>query len=251
MKKIILATFVALNALVFTNAQPSTIFSDNFESYTAGQSLIAPELYVSWEGLSASIIEGTGANGSTKFASLTGGAAAKTQYFRKTLNVVQGSAYTFKIFTKSKISKQHRIGYRLGTGTGVTSPLLSHTSWTESNITTTTIPEGISTIDIWVQYYGGASGGDGVDVDGIEVIKDLSTSVQNTENYQIQVLKTGENQLSINGCEVASCNVYNVQGKLVKRAYTNQFDLNNMEKGVYLIKVTDKAGNSFNQKLLL
>jgi len=78
----------------------------------------------------------------------------------------------------------------------------------------------------------------------------LATGVKTTENNPIQVVKSDDGQIQIQGCEVAICNIYNVQGKLLKTATVNQINLNRLSKGVYILKITDKSGKNYNQKFL-
>lgn len=242
---LLLMAFVLIAFTSKSNAQSWVTHTDNFDSYTVGTSVTTLG-YTMWE-CGASIKADIVANSGLNYASMAG-TAAKSNYMRKTLPVIAGHNYTFSVYTAAPVSHNHSLGYRTVSAQTASTALFTNTEWTKHDISfTANLSENA---DFFIYSYGAFT----IHSDDWEVIDNTAKIIAGTKNTfspSIEIFKSGLNQLSINGCEVASCNVYNVQGKLVKRAYTNQFDLNNMEKGVYLIKVTDKAGNSFNQKLLL
>ena len=67
---------------------------------------------------------------------------------------------------------------------------------------------------------------------------------------EIQIVIQGE-KLKIHGIEAAKISVYNLNGKLIinEKVNDNQIQTNNLPKGVYVVKISDKLGKTFTKKV--
>lgn len=249
MKNILL--FILLMFVAFTlklNAQSYVVHTDNFDSYTTGTS-VATLGYLLWE-CGATIKADIPANTGVNYASIAG-TAAKANYMRKRFAVIAGHDYTFNVYTLAPAGTTHKIGCRSQTGTlvNVISPTnLNNNTWTKQSISFTAV--NAENVDAYLYIWGAAT----LHSDDWEVIDETAKIIAGTENTSkstVEIFKTGNNEVSINGCEVQNCRLYDLNGKLVQTATTNQFEVNSSLKGVYIAKISDKSGEVYLRKFAL
>jgi hypothetical protein len=143
--KITLVLMILLCA-VFANAQTlTTIFSDNFESYTVGSTAAANGYSTtnSAAGVSALIQNTVAANSGTKYVNFTGSSSGNQNgYLNKSVSVTAGKTYIFSLYTNAVSSKSHKMGCKSLTATTYT-----NNTWTQLITTyTATATENINLI---------------------------------------------------------------------------------------------------------
>lgn len=239
---------IAFMLITFTSAvkAQTVVFGDDFESYATTTS-VATLGYLMWEcgaTVKADIVAQSGLN----YASMAG-TAGKSNYMRKRFEVTAAHNYTFSVYTLSPAGITHKIGCKSQTGTlvNVISPTnLNNNTWTQQSISFTAV--NTENVEFFIYIYGPNT----VHSDDWKVIDNsVTTGIENTNNSSVQILKTAENELSIKGCEVNSCKLYNVSGKLIQTATRNQVILNNALKGVFVAQITDKSGAVYHSKIVL
>jgi len=245
MKKQLL--FIAFVLVAFTSAvkAQTEVFSDNFDSYTVTTS-VATLGYMMWE-CGATVKADIAANSGLNYASMTG-TAAKSNYMRKRLEVTAGHNYTFSVYTLQPTGVTHKIGAKSQTGTlvNVTSGNLNNTTWTAQSISFTAV--NTENVELFLYIWGANT----VHSDDWKLVDNsVTTGLESKQSASVQILKTSANELSINGCEVNECQLFDISGKLLQTSNKNQIVLNDSFKGIYLAKITDKSGSVYHRKLSL
>ena len=239
-KKLLLQLFLIMLFIPLINAQ-TVVFSDNFDTYTVGASVTTLG-YTVWE-TGAYIKADVPGNSGANYINMAG-TAAKSNYVRKTVAVTAGHNYTFSAFTMTPATKNHAIGYKLVSGASTNSALFTNSTWTEHSISFTAVNS--ENVDLFIYIYGANT----VNSDDWKLIDNsVSTATQNTSSASVQLTRSGLNQFSVSGCEVNSCLLYDINGRLLQTAYKNRFDVGNAcGKGVYIAKITDKSGLVYHRK---
>ena len=75
----------------------------------------------------------------------------------------------------------------------------------------------------------------------------------NTVGFSVQVYPNPTRErVTIDGAEAAEVQVYNILGQLVKTVRgTNEIDLSGLVEGVYLVRIRDKEGRDFMEKVVV
>lgn len=100
---------------------------------------------------------------------------------------------------------------------------------------------------------GGVWGFDANNVnDGFPILVRTDLSVESNEEQQLMVFPNPvKDMVSIEGRNVAEIEVYNVLGAKVKSfTNTNRINVEDMPKGVYLLRIADSEGNFFLEKII-
>ncbi|MDT8432714.1 MAG: cadherin-like beta sandwich domain-containing protein [Bacteroidales bacterium] len=147
------------------------VFADDFEGYENAFNL-ADTGYVLWEG-GATVVDvdaegGKAANSGTKYAHLS--PSANNFYFRRPLELEEGTDYVFELFTKSPGSKNHRAVAKIGDRT-IQGPLVSDTVWTKTSLEFT-VGTGEASAIFWVYSYPVSR----VDLDDFGIYKKVDAS---------------------------------------------------------------------------
>lgn len=246
MKNILLLTAFVLVLFPSAVKAQTEVFSDNFDSYEVATS-VATLGYIMWE-CGATIKADIVANSGLNYASMAG-TAAKSNYMRKRFEVTAGHSYTFKVYTLAPTGTTHKIGARSQTGTlvNVISPTnLNNNTWVEQSISFTAVDT--ENVEVFLYIWGANT----LHSDDWKVTDNsIGTGIENNPSSSVQVLKTGANELSVSGCEVNSCKLYDTSGKLLQTANHNNIILNNTYKGIYVAKITDKSGAVYHRKFVL
>jgi hypothetical protein len=242
---LLLAAFVLVLFPSAVKAQ-TEIFSDNFDSYEVTTS-VATLGYIMWE-CGATVKADIAANSGLNYASMAG-TAAKSNYMRKRFEATAGHSYTFKVFTLAPTGTTHKIGAKSQTGTlvNVISPTnLNNNTWVEQSISFTAV--NTENVEVFLYIWGANT----LHSDDWKIIDNtVTTSVENTTSPAVKVLKSGDNQLSISGCDVVAVNLFDISGKLMQTANQNNFAINSSLKGIYIAKITDKTGTVYKHKIAL
>ena len=246
MKNILL--LIAFMLISWTSAlkAQTEIFSDNFDSYETTTSVTTLG-YLMWE-CGATIKADITANSGLNYASMAG-TAGKTNYMRKRLEGTAGHNYTFNVFTLQPTGVTHKIGAKSQTGTlvNVISPTnLNNNTWVKQSISFTAV--NTENVEIFLYIWGANT----LHSDDWELIDNsVTTNITSTPTSTVNVLKTGENQLSISGCEVSVVKLFDLSGKLLQTANQNNIVVNSSLKGIYLAKIADKSGAVYHRKFVL
>lgn len=107
--------------------------------------------------------------------------------------------------------------------------------------------KGVSSTGVTTDYYG--SPRFHPTIGAHEVLGTKALSIAN--NSTVEILQPGVGQILLKGIEVETGKVYSLQGKLVKSFTTNTFIIDNAQKGIYILSVTDKSGTVYNNKFTL
>ena len=243
---LLLLSFVVI-AFTSTLKAESVVYNDNFDSYTTGVG-VGTLGYIMWE-CGAAISEAVPANSGTKFANITG-TAAKSCYMRKTVAVIAGHNYRFDVYTLGVAAKAHKIGYKSTVGSLVNftspNPAFTNNTWVKQTSSFTAVAS--ENVDFFIYVYG--TGNIYVD-DFVVTDNSVTTRIENAPTSTVEIYKTAANQISINGCEVFSCKLFDVSGKLIQSATQNQFSIESNFKGILFAKITDKSGAIYNHKFVL
>lgn len=252
--KLLLIAFVLIAFTSKSNAQSWVTHTDNFDSYTVGTYVGDPSIgYIMWEG-GAYIIDTVPANSGTKLVRIMSGTNPSNlnTYMRKSISVIAGHNYTFSVYTKSVASKNHKIGCKSFSGTNVNvispNPAFNNVTWQKHSISFIAITSEV--VHCYIYIYGAGN----VYTDDWEVIDETEKIIsanKNTSLTSLEIVKSGLNELTINGCEVNNCRIYDLNGKLIQTSSTNQLDVNSFLKGIYIAKITDKSGAVYNRKFAL
>ncbi len=267
MRKQLQVCIIMLLTVLLANAQIGEVFSDNFDSYTAGVylgSVTVPTYggaYSPWKaagtGNTVNIaVTASKFNSGTQCAVLT---ASKNNFcsMRKTINVISGHSYTFSAWTNAdgvqaaNKPSACQLNYQFNTTTtvkGATKDTLSINAWHKQSITFTAATS--ETVDVFISVYLYAAAINVFNDDWLVIDNTIVTALNNAKNANCMLTHSGNGQFELKGSEVELCKVYSAQGKLVKSFNKNKFNLNNLPKGAYLLSVTDKNGNPFTKKFI-
>lgn len=242
---LLLAAIMLISFTSAVNAQ-SVVYYENFDSYATATN-VATLGFIMWE-CGATVKADIAAQSGLNYASIAG-TAAKSNYMRKSVAVTAGQEYTFKVYTLAPTGTTHKIGVKseVGTTVNVISPQnLNNNSWTEQSINfTATATENVHLfLYIW--------GANTLHSDDWQLVNNsITTDLATTRESSVSVQKSGINQVSVHGCEVSSCNLYDINGRLLQSVTNNHFSIDSSYKGVYVVKITDKAGLVHNRKIIL
>lgn len=106
---------------------------------------------------------------------------------------------------------------------------------------------GVSSTGVTTDY----SGSPRVEPYTMGAFEVLTTALNISNNSFVEIIHSPDGQIAIKGIEVGKGKVYSSQGKLVKSFTTNTFNINNPQKGIYILSVTDKSGTVHNSKFIM
>ncbi|MDD6668305.1 MAG: T9SS type A sorting domain-containing protein, partial [Bacteroidales bacterium] len=95
------------------------------------------------------------------------------------------------------------------------------------------------TIDVWVAASGQGLASYSYNGEVLSGIIDPATAA-------VRAFVSG-NELHIEGANVKSAQIYNAAGALVASTSSNKANIRNLAKGIYVVKITDAAGNVTNR----
>lgn len=260
MKKILQTGIFMMLTLLSANAQTAEVFSDNFDSYTAGSylgSVTIPNYTGTYSGWKASgsvsiIASASTAHSGTLSAKLTPSTANNFCSLRKTITVTAGHNYTFSAWTNSDGGgTSAKLNYQFNTTTAVkgsTTASYTANTWNLQSISFTAATS--ENVDIFVSAYLYGAVVNVYSDDWFVIDNTLATGTTNIKNSDFKFIQSERGQCELKGIEVGLGKVYSAQGKLVKSFNTNTFNLSNLPKGVYLLSVTDKNEKSFTEKFI-
>ncbi|TLX71372.1 T9SS type A sorting domain-containing protein [Labilibacter sediminis] len=251
MKKSLLFLAIACIIGLNVNAQ-TTIWEDNFDSYTAPTDL-STQGYVVWEGTClAADAAGNGitAVSGTNVAKCSTG-ASNNVYLRKTINLEGGKQYTYSAYTMQADGKKHFIQVVVDGATLKAEG--TNTTWATKSITFTpsTTQDVVLTTYLWPSGFA-------MYVDDMKLVEDAPTSIGDTEANQVVVAPNpSKGSFKVTGsAAIASVDVYNTSGQLVKKIEglaQNEVsvELDNAAPGVYMVKVKAVSGENTISKVVV
>ena len=88
--------------------------------------------------------------------------------------------------------------------------------------------------------------------DGFPILVRTDLSVESNEEQQLAIFPNPVKDIvSIEGRDVAEIQVYNVLGVKVKSfTNTNRFNVEGLPEGIYLLRMADKEGNTFSERIV-
>ncbi|MCG8578457.1 MAG: T9SS type A sorting domain-containing protein [Bacteroidales bacterium] len=251
MKKSLLFMALAMAFCLASNAQ-TTVWSDNFDGYTAPTSLTTVG-YDVWEGTANAV--DAAANGIT---AVSGANVAKCHsgsslniYLRKTIELEGGKQYTYSASTMQADGKKHFIQVVVDGSTLKAEG--TNTSWQSKSITFT--PSVTQDVVLTTYMYFKELA---MYVDDMKLTMDTPTSIKDAETINLSVTPNPSNGIyRISASEtLASVEVYNTAGQLVKslpavNAEKVTLDMSASSRGLYVLKLEATNGNYCTKKIML
>lgn len=247
--------------------QSEIVFSDNFDSYTAGTylgSVTVPTYggaYAVWKAAgtgNTANITATASNfySGTQSAVLN---ASKNNFssIRKTIAVTSGHSYTFSAWTNCDVALANKpspcqIAYQFNTTTSVkgsSKDTLSAGSWHKQSITFTA---GTSeNVDIFLSAYYYSTAVNVYNDDWLVIDNTILTDIREGKIAGFELIKTAPAQFELKGNDLNSGKILSADGRLVKTFTTNSINLSNLPKGIYVLTGTSKQGKAFTKKFAL
>ena len=242
---------LAMAFSVATKAQ-TTVWSDNFDSYTAPANLVT-EGYEVWEGTVNAV--DAAANGIT---AVSGANVAKCSpgstlniYLRKTIELEGGKQYTYSASTMQAEGKKHFIQVVVD-GTTLKAEG-TNTSWQSKSITfTPSVTQDVVLTSY--MYFKELT----MYVDDMKLTQDTPTSIKDAETINLTVTPNPSNGIfRITASETLnSVEVYNTAGQLVKKQTAGNaddvtLDMSAYSRGLYVLKLESANGNYCTKKIML
>jgi len=261
MKKKLQLLIILLTALTSAINAQTVIFADNFDSYTTGTylgSVVVPTYggaYGVWKAsgnVNATATTALAYSG-TQAAKLTPSTANNFCSLRRTIAVTAGHNYTFSAWTNADGgTSSAKLNYQFNTTTtvkGSTTATYTANTWNQQSISFTAATS--ENVDVFISAYLYAAVVNVYSDDWMVVDNTVSTGLNNNSAPSVSIVKSETNELLVTGCEVNTCHLLDVSGKLLQTATQNNFSFNKAYKGVIFAKITDKSGLIYYSKFIL
>jgi hypothetical protein len=250
-------TLIAMLMFILTNMTAQTyLHQDNFNS-AAVDATVSSLGYTLGQVGTIQAADAAGNNGS-QFVKITQNGANMSLKSPAITNFVVGKNYTLEVKTNVPSAKNRTPYVWIVGGTrpgGVLGgSIVSAIGWTKSTYTFKLLA---NETEFRVGVYSGNNNTVDLYVDDLMLYEDQGTSVSDVNVSSVKVVKNllgGEYRI-IGDEIVRSYSIYNMNGQLIMQSNNlNSQDisvnLNNLSKGIYIFKITDKNSQNYIQKVL-